>query len=84
MGDSNLTAIFAINTYTLSAQPNDTAMGVVKGSGIYTYHEQVVLTATANPHYHFISWDDGNTQNPRIAVVSADASLTPLSSMSAE
>ena len=73
--DSSITALFAINTYMLSVQPSDTAMGSVTGSGIYTYHEQVVLTATAREHYHFIRWQDGNTQNPRIVVVGNDSSF---------
>ena len=37
----------------------------------------VPITATADAHYHFVQWDDGNTDNPRtITNVTADTTIT--------
>lgn len=73
--DSSFTARFAINTYLITAAPNDTAMGSVSGGGIYPYHESVILTATCREHYHFVQWSDGNTSNPRVLSVSNDSTF---------
>lgn len=35
--------------------------------------DQVRITATPETGYHFIQWQDGNTENPRVVTVSADA-----------
>ena len=34
------------------------------------------IQATANPDYHFIHWSDGNTNNPRLLIVSSDTAFT--------
>ena len=39
--------------------------GTAGGSGWYQVDAYVVLTATADEHYHFTQWNDGNTSNPR-------------------
>ena len=36
------------------------------------------LTATANDCYQFVSWNDGNTDNPRIISFTSDTSLTAI------
>ena len=38
--------------------------------------DQVRITATPETGYHFVQWQDGNTENPRIVTVSADAHYT--------
>ena len=49
-------------------------MGIVSGSGQYHYGEEAVLSASPKEHCRFIYWSDGNTDNPRIVHVIADAS----------
>jgi hypothetical protein len=74
--DVNLTANFAINTYELVANVNDQAMGSVIGAGEYDYLSEVTLTAMANVGHHFVSWNDGNTNNPRTIVLTSDTIIT--------
>lgn len=71
--DTTMTAYFAVNTYYLTLVSNDSTMGTVTGSGSYNYLTQVTLTATANEHYHFVRWNDGNTTNPRLITVTSDS-----------
>lgn len=75
--DTSFTAYFAPNQYTLTLQSADETLGIVNGGGVYNYHDTVIISATAiAPHYHFESWSDNNTDNPRQVVVSGDIALT--------
>lgn len=38
--------------------------------------DQVRITATPETGYHFVQWQDGNTENTRVVTVSADAHYT--------
>ncbi len=69
-------AIFAPDTFTIAANPNNIEMGSISGCGNYPYNTQLTLTAIASPHHHFIKWDDGDTQNPRTITVTEHLSLT--------
>ena len=71
--DITYTAEFAANTYTVSTNVNDDAMGYVSGAGPYLYTAEATLTATANPFYRFVQWSDGVTDNPRSVVVEKDS-----------
>ncbi len=62
--------------YTLTGFSNDDMMGSVTGSGSYPYGSTITLTAYANAGYEFISWSDGNTDNPRTITVYQDETLT--------
>ncbi len=42
----------------------------------YTCDNEQTIQATANEHYHFTHWSDGNTENPRTFVVYKDTTLT--------
>ena len=75
-GDITLNALFAPDTYTLTATTNNNTMGSVSGGGEYTYGAAATLTATPNSGYHFVQWQDGNTDNPRIVTVTANATYT--------
>lgn len=70
--DTSFFAYFAKNQYSLAVLCNDSNLGSVSGSGIYDYLDTVEVSAVANDHYHFVQWDDGNTQNPRHYIVSGD------------
>ena len=74
--DSSFTAIFVSNVSTITVANANPDMGNVSGSGVYYYQNLVSLTASANYGYHFVQWNDGNTQNPRTILVSQDSSFT--------
>ena len=73
--DTSFTAEFAPNQYTISMQC-DNEFGTVDGAGVYDYLTQINLTATPVYGYHFSSWSDGNTENPRTYTVTQDITLT--------
>ena len=74
--DSSFTAIFVSNVSTITVANANPDMGNVSGSGVYYYQNLVSITATANYGYHFVQWNDGNTQNPRTIIVSQDSAFT--------
>ena len=63
-------------TYTITATSADETMGTVTGGGTYEEGATATLTATANAGYHFVQWNDGNTDNPRTITVTEDATYT--------
>ena len=75
MQDSSFTAMFVYDAYNLSLSTNNQAWGTVSGNGLYEYGSQATATATPAEHYHFVSWDDGNTSNPRSLMITTDVSL---------
>ncbi len=76
--DTSLTALFAVNTYTVSVAAADSTMGTVGGSGTYNYLSQVNISANASAHHHFLQWNDGNTSNPRMVTVTSDTAFTAI------
>ena len=60
-------------TYTITATSANNTMGSVTGGGTYAAGSTVTLTAIPNQGYEFVSWNDGNTDNPRYITVVADA-----------
>ena len=73
-----LTAIFAIDQHTITATSNDINMGDVIGGGTYDYGTEISLTANALTGYVFVSWNDGNTDNPRFITVEQDSTFTAI------
>lgn len=76
--DSLFRAHFVSDYSYITAVANDTARGSVSGSGLYSYNDTVVLTASANAGYHFQYWSDGVTTNPRILMATQDSILTAI------
>ena len=76
--DTAFMAVFAVNIYTVTAQSNDTAMGIVTGGGEYKEGEQAILAAIPHQGYYLVRWNDGNINNPRILVVSGDTTVTAI------
>lgn len=76
VGDTSVTAIFAVNNYYVTLGVNDESLGSVVGEGEYPYLSTVTITANAVEHSHFLQWSDGNTTNPRMLTVTSDTSLT--------
>jgi hypothetical protein len=73
--DTGFTALFAKNQYTLTLQSDDVAHGSVIGGGVFDYLDTVAIEATAVEHYHFVLWNDGNTDNPRQYVIIGNDTL---------
>jgi hypothetical protein len=59
--------------YTITAMSSDNALGEVAGGGPYVTGSTAQLIATPAANCHFVSWDDGNTDNPRFVTVTGDA-----------
>lgn len=62
--------------YTITAASNNPTMGTVTGGGVYNAGSTATLTAVANSGYHFVSWQDGDTNTPRIITVTGDSTFT--------
>lgn len=62
--------------FNIVAEVNNTEYGSVTGSGSYAENEQVTLEVTPNSGYRFVSWSDGNTDNPRVIQATEDVTLT--------
>ena len=78
--ESNITytAVFAPNIYSVTAEVQNSSMGSVNGGGSYNYNSNVTLTAVPNSCSRFVSWTDGNTENPRTITVVSDTTLTAM------
>ena len=63
------------STYNIAVQTADANMGDVAGDGSFTCDTEVALTATPNDGYRFLSWNDGNEDNPRTIVVGGDSTF---------
>ncbi|MCQ2298238.1 MAG: T9SS type A sorting domain-containing protein [Bacteroidales bacterium] len=78
--DTVLTACFSIGDpiphYIVEARTENSLKGTVSGSGIYDSNEVATISATANSHYVFDHWNDGDTANPRNIVVVSDTAFT--------
>lgn len=71
--DTIFTAIFGKNMYGIvGIGENDNNHGYVWGSDTVPYLDTVILTATPHEGYQFSSWNDGNTDNPRMVVATSD------------
>ncbi len=79
----NITAtpIFSILTYTLNYGVKDAGTGSISGPATQTmiHYTPGGAEVTASPaaHYHFVSWSDGSTTNPRKdLLVTGDINVT--------
>lgn len=68
-------AIFDYDQFTLNVASSDTMQGTADGDGSYNYLSSRTIQATANTGYHFTQWSDGNTDNPRVVVLTRDTSF---------
>ena len=64
------------DTYMITVATSGTGLGNVKGGGRYEVGTDTILTAVPVPHYQFVQWSDGNTDNPRRITVSGNATYT--------
>ena len=80
MQDTSYTAYFCAegNCY-VEVGVNNEEWGTVTGGGIHPEGIRVTLTAIpADSNYEFISWADGNTDNPRIVVLTNDTMFSAI------
>jgi len=67
-----------VTYYTVTLLVNNAQYGTVEGGGEYEAGSVATLTATPAASCHFMTWDDGNTDNPRYYTVDADVTLTAI------
>ena len=80
-GNANYKALFHLNgtpQYTITVVANDSSLGTVSGSGIYPEGVTIDISATPNAGATFVSWNDGNTENPRSITVTNDMTFTAI------
>jgi hypothetical protein len=73
--DTSFTAIFEElpnHNYNVNVSINNDSFGSV---AIENNCNSSTLTATANNCYQFVSWNDGNTENPRLVSLSSDTTF---------
>ena len=74
--DTNLTAIFEIDTHTITGAPNNNALGFVTGSATVAYGTPVTLQATPTIDNLFVAWSNGETTPAITIVADQDSVLT--------
>lgn len=70
-----ITAYFASDYSDIIVASSDTAYGNVVGSGNYYYMSSVPIQALPYHGYHFVSWNDGLSDNPRYITINQDSSF---------
>lgn len=76
-GNATYRAIFEkIRNVKITVKPSDSSMGSVSGDGIYDSMSTVSIGAEPKDDCRFVSWDDGNIENPRTFVAKQDVSFT--------
>ena len=74
-----IAATFAIYTYIITVNSNNTDWGSVTGSDTYEHGATVILTAFATANYKFLEWTEGGTkvsdENPYIFTANADRTI---------
>ncbi|MBO7652421.1 MAG: leucine-rich repeat domain-containing protein [Bacteroidales bacterium] len=61
--------------HTITVLANNEEYGTVTGGGTYDYGTEIQISATASEGYAFLSWNDGNTDNPRTVEVISDTTF---------
>ncbi len=75
--DTNFTAFFEINHYTVNVVSNNTELGSVTGGGTFDHGTTITISAEViAENHHFAQWQDGDTDNPRTITVTSDITYT--------
>ena len=74
--DTTFTAYFGLAEYTITTAVTPEGTGTVTEGGIYHYGDTIELVATPILGYAFISWNDGNVDNPRTIIVTESQTFT--------
>ena len=78
MEASGLTAIFAIDQYTITVLSDNVNMGTVTNGGTFDYGTVLSLYADAAEGYEFLMWNDSITDNPRTITVEQDSTFVAI------
>ena len=70
---SNIVTNEYVSNYTIVAAANNDDYGTVIGGGTYPKNTEITIYAIPNANCNFISWNDGNTENPRYVTVTNNA-----------
>ena len=71
--DHTISATFEeIPIYTITVSASNDEYGTVAGGGEYMEGTVATISATPNENCHFVSWNDGSTENPRTFTVMDD------------
>jgi hypothetical protein len=70
------TAQFDYNIYNVTLAVDDVLHGTVSGDSASQYLSTRTISATHNYGYHFTSWNDGVTDNPRTFTLTCDTAFT--------
>ncbi|MDR1203676.1 MAG: T9SS type A sorting domain-containing protein [Tannerellaceae bacterium] len=73
--DTSFIAEFEVIMHQVSVTANNPSMGTVNGSGTYPENASIVMIANPNSGYRFVQWNDGNTNNPRIVMITQDTNF---------
>ena len=71
--DTTFTATFAKNVYSITTNAEH---GTISGNSSAEYLDKVTLSVSSDYGYHFVRWNDGNTDNPRTIILASDTSFT--------
>ena len=74
--DTTFTAEFAKNSYAISTISANPEWGITEGDTTALYMDVVEISAIPNYGYRFVSWNDGNTSNPRTVTVTTNETYT--------
>ena len=76
--NASYTALFAVNTYALTATASPSNMGTVSGSGTYAHGTVATLEAVPSEGCRFLQWADGVENPVRTVTVTSDTAFTAL------
>ena len=76
IADATYKAVFVPEQYNVVLSQNNADMGMVSGSGVYSYGDMVSCLAKPYQNYHFVQWSNGETANPYEFLISDNQILT--------
>ncbi|MBO7134916.1 MAG: leucine-rich repeat protein, partial [Bacteroidales bacterium] len=62
--------------FNIVVQTAEYDMGSATGSGTFSCEMEQTIMAIPNDGFRFLSWNDGNTDNPRTVIVTSDSTFT--------
>ncbi len=65
----------ALTLYNITVESDHPEWGSVSGSGAYPYGDTIQIEALPNIGHQFLTWDDGNTNNPRDIIITQDSTF---------
>ena len=65
-----------VENYKLEVNTDDSTRGIGLGGGIYYNSDGTEIQAVPRAGYRFSHWNDGNTENPRMVILTQDTVFT--------